>query len=173
MNVTTELDHDPRTTGRGRFWAFVPVGLLAASLLGVGSMCSIAARDPAFALEKDYYQRAVQWNGEQAQWAENAKLGYRVDITSSPTPSGVELVARVLDRRNVPVRGAGVQAEAFANARAADRRTLPFIERNDGTYAASLPKPRPGLWELRVRVEQDGERFTKIVRTDLAPGRAP
>jgi nitrogen fixation protein FixH len=173
MNVATELTPDARASGRGLFWAFVPAGLLLASLVGVGTMCSIATRDPGFALEKDYYERAVRWDGEQAQWAENARLGYQLSVTSTPAPDGVELVARVVDRQNRPLRGARVRAEAFANARAADRQDIVLAERADGAYAAPLAKPRPGLWELRLRVERDGERFTAKVRVDLAPGARP
>ncbi len=173
MNVATELNHDERTTGRGLFWAFVPVALLAASLIGVGTMCSIATRDPGFALETNYYERAVRWDSEQAQWAENARLGYRATVTSAPAAGGVEVVARVVDRHDAPVRGAAVHAEAFANARSGDRKQLVLAERADGTYAALVAKPRPGLWELRLRVERDGECFTAHVRTDFAPGLAP
>jgi hypothetical protein len=173
MKVATELGHDARSSGRGLFWAFAPAALLAASLAGVGTMCVIATRDPGFALEHDYYERAVRWDGEQAQWAENERLGYDVELTSAPVPGGVELVARVRNRQNAPVRGALVRAEAFANARSAERRSLVLGERADGSYATTLSKPRPGLWEVRLRVERDGERYTATVRTDLAPGRAP
>jgi nitrogen fixation protein FixH len=173
MNVTSELTHDDRTTARGLIWAFVPAALLAASLIGVGTMCSIATRDPGFALENDYYARAVRWDVEQAQWAENARLGYHVDLVSAPAAGGVEVALRVLDRQNSPVRAASVHAEAFANARAAERRKLVLTERADGAYTATLAKPRPGLWEFRVRVERNGERFTANLRTDLAPRLEP
>ncbi|HTQ04712.1 MAG TPA: FixH family protein [Polyangiaceae bacterium] len=173
MNVATDLNHEDRTTARGLVWAFVPVALLAASVIGVGTMCSIATHDPGFATEKDYYERAVRWDSEQAQWAENARLGYRASVESRPWPGGVELVVRVLDRQGSPVRGATVHAEAFANARSADRHELVLAERTDGGYAVVLPQPRPGLWEIRVRVERDGERFTANLRTDLAAGLAP
>ncbi len=172
MNVATELNQARRTTGRGLFWAFVPAALLAASLIGVGTMCSIATRDPGFALETNYYERAVHWDGEQAQLAENARLGYHLDVTSTPVTGGVELVVRVLDRENVALRHASVRAEAFANARAAARRNLVLTERADGSYVTMLAAPRPGLWEVRVRVEHDHERFTAAVRTELTPGHA-
>ena len=171
MNVAAELDTHAKTTGRGLFWAFVPVALLLASLVGVGTMCSIATRDPGFALEKNYYERAVRWDSEQAQWAENARLGYQLAVTSTTAPGGVELVARILDRQGLPLRGQSVRAEAFANARSGERQNLVLEERPDGTYAARLEKPRPGLWELRVRAERDGERFTTTVRIELGGAR--
>jgi len=173
MNVATELNPDARTTGRGLVWAFVPVALLAASLIGVGTMSSIAARDPAFALETNYYDRAVHWDAQQAQWAENARLGYQVEVTSTPVAGGSELVVHVLDRQRQPLHSAVVRAEAFANARAAERTNLMFTERPDGAYAATLARARPGVWELRFQVEHAGEHFTANMRTELAPSSRP
>jgi nitrogen fixation protein FixH len=146
---------------------WVPVGLLAATLAGLGTMASIAARDPGFALETNYYDRAVHWDREQAQWAENARLGFHVEAGFERAPHGNEVVARVTDRSGAPLRGAAVRAEAFANARAGERRSLELREQPDGSYRAPLGKARPGLWELRLSVERTGARFTHTARADL------
>lgn len=155
----------PAGKGSGRVWALLPVGLLAACLLGLGTMGVIAARDPSFSLERDYYERAVHWEREQAQWTENARLGYRLELESADP---AELVVRVRDAEGLVLRGASVHAEAFANARAASVRELEFSEAADGTYRAKLGAARPGLWEFRFRVQRASERFTHVVRTDLA-----
>jgi hypothetical protein len=158
---------------RGRFWMFVPVALLVASVGGVGSIAVIAARDPGFALEKNYYDRAVHWDRQQAQWAENDRLGYRLSLAVVPEDAGVELVARVADRTGAELHGANVGVEAFANARSAERRTLALAESPDGSYRASLGGARPGLWEFRVSVAHGGDRYTEVVRTDVARSALP
>ena len=43
------------TTLGARVWPWVPAGLLGAMLIGLGTMATIAIRDPGFALERDYY----------------------------------------------------------------------------------------------------------------------
>lgn len=164
MNAATAVT-EPRS--RGLFWALVPVGLLVASVLGVGSMAVIAARDPGFSLERDYYSRAVHWDREQAQRQENRRLGYQLTLESSDPAA---LVARLHDRNGEELRGATVSAEAFANARAGNIRKLAFTEGADGTYRAQLDSPRPGLWEFRFRVEHAALHFTDVVRADVLAG---
>lgn len=158
---------------RGLFWAMVPVVVLAAGVSGLVLVATIASDDPGFALERDYYQRAVTWNQQQAQWAENERLGYRLVASIIRSPTGAALVARVADRAGAPVRGAHVEVEAFANARSAARRTLSLAEGEGGAYHASLDGARPGLWELRFTVVRDGERFTHVARVELPGSAAP
>lgn len=157
--------------GGGTFWALVPVALLAASLAGVGTMAFIASRDPGFSLERDYYDKAVHWEREQAQAQQNERLGYRLTLRAED-PSALEV--GLSERSGAALRGASVRAEAFANARAGNVQSLVFVEGPNGTYRAQLGSPRAGLWEFRFRVESAGERFTEVVRTDVGAGvRAP
>jgi nitrogen fixation protein FixH len=158
---------EPRS--RGLFWALVPVGLLVASVVGVGSMAVIATRDPGFSLERDYYSRAVHWDREQDQRQENQRLGYQLTLESSDPAA---LIVRLHDRNGEELRGASVHAEAFANARAANVRQLAFTEGADGTYRARLDAPRPGLWEFRFRVDNAALHFTEVVRVDVSAGPA-
>jgi len=152
----------------GTFWALVPAILLGSALLGLGVMASIATRDPSFALETDYYQRAVHWDDEQAQWRTNERLGYGLGLNVDGA-AAVSISLR--DRGGEALRGATVTAEAFPNARAGQRRQVEFAESPDGTYRAALAHARPGLWEFRVSVLKDGQRFTKIERADVPPAR--
>jgi hypothetical protein len=164
----------PTGNGKGARWALVPVALLLASTLGVGSMASVAARDPGFALEKDYYARAIHWDGEQAQQAENQRLRYELALSTLPTDGGVELVVSLAEPGGKPLTGATLRAEAFANARSAARSDLVFVEAAPGKYRVAVPAPRAGLWELRFVVTRGGERFSQTVRQELvATGTTP
>jgi nitrogen fixation protein FixH len=154
----------------GAFWAWLPVALLALSLGGLGTMAVIASRDPGFALEKNYYAKGVHWDAQQAEWAENARLGYQVEIAVPAAADGFELVASVRERDGSPLRGASVRVEAFANARSGERRELTLGEVAAGSYAAPLGAARPGLWEFRVTVLSNGQRFTTLSRVDVPRG---
>ena len=167
MNTITESAADITKSRGGTFWALLPVALLLASSTGVLTMASIARSDPGFALESDYYQRAVRWDGQQLEWAQNARLGYRIEAETVATPEGVELRATLRDRSGVKLEGASVAVEAFANARAADVRRLTLRESQAGTYTVGLGNPRQGLWEFRFGVLREGERFTQVVRADV------
>ena len=172
MTSTVET-RTPVAAGRGWFWAAVPAVLLAASLAGVGTMASLAARDPGFALEKNYYERAVHWDELEAQRLTNERLGYQLSLRTEESPAGVEVVLRLSDRAGSALPGAEVAVEAFANARAANRERLVLRAAPDGSYRAVLANARPGLWEFRCDVRTGGEHFTEVVRTDLRARRLP
>jgi nitrogen fixation protein FixH len=171
--TTTETTTPARTRSTGRFWALFPVALLGSSLLGLGTMASIATRDPGFALERDYYQRAVRFEEEQAQQVENARLGYQVSLEVVAAADGAELVVTLSSKQGAPLPEATLRAEAFANARAADVRELEFRRDAGGRYRAKLERGTPGLWEFRLVAVNGKERFTSTIRRDIAPGSAP
>jgi len=151
-----------------RYWAFVPAVLLALMLAGLGTLAAIAADDPGFAIEKDYYQKAVAWDGELEQQAKNLRLGRSVTLDARALPGGrAALVVSVNDANRVPVPGASVEVEAFPNARSGDRQELRLGELAGGRYAGDLKLTRPGLWEFRLTVTRGAERSTHVVRVDL------
>src|SRR5512136_3054494 len=116
---------------RGWYWPFLLVGLLAA---GVGANVYFLARavgDPSFAVEPDYYAKAVAWDAHQAQARENADLGWSVTIDVAPADLATgraRVVAKLVDRDGRAVPGASVGLEAFHNARAADVRKATLTE---------------------------------------------
>jgi len=170
--VSTKLKKvDTAATPQGRLWAFVPVALLVASVGGVGSLVAIAVRDPGFALEKNYYERAVHWDREREQVATNERLGYGVALVLRDVTDGTELELGLTDRAGVPLRGAVVTVEAFANARSGERRVLRLVAGADGLYRAPLPSARAGLWEFHIDVLAGSEHVTRVVRADVTARR--
>lgn len=154
-------------------WALVPVALLLSSALGVGAMAVVAARDPHFATEPDYYKKAISWDQTQAQAASNQRLGYAVELPGRITfdaQGRATLELTVRDRLGQPVTGARVTAQAFANAYSGRLVQAVFEERSDGHYRAQLTVNHPGQWVFEVVGEAAGERFTADLRADLIAG---
>ena len=152
--------------------------VLGASLLVGGAAANIglmivANRAATFAVEPDYYRKAVDWDRTMAQEARNLELGWRVSTELEPIDGGrAHLVARVVDRAGRPVTGAAVVVEAFPSARARDIASFTLAPAGAaGAYAATLAHGRPGLWELRVRVTRGEEVFTRTLSQDLAAAR--
>jgi len=167
--VNAKDQEKPASRQPGSYWAFVPAGLLAAMLVGLLTMAMIAADDPSFAVESDYYKKAVAWDRELEQQGENARLARKVTLeTRSSSERTAALALRVTDARGAPLDGAEVELEAFPNARAGERQRLVFTERRPGAYAAELPLTRTGLWELRLTVTRGKERTTHVLRVDFA-----
>jgi len=159
----------------GAHWVWVPVLLLASSALGVGSMAYVAVRDPNFATEPNYYQKAIHWDQTQAQAAQNQRLSYKLTLPAAvafDTQGLAILELKVQDSFGRPLSGARLAAEAFANAYSAEISQLAFSEREPGVYVATLRVRHRGVWEFRVAGDSDGAHFTGILRADLRPGGA-
>jgi len=162
------------STGNSR-WALMPVALLLASTLGVGSLALIAMHDPNFALEPDYYKKALHWDQTQAQAGENRRLGYHVAAEPRVVLDAANQAAlffTLTDANGNPVSGATVHADAFANAFSGEINALTLEERAPGVYAVTLTARHVGLWEFRLVVQSGSERFTTTVRRDLVRGAA-
>jgi nitrogen fixation protein FixH len=155
------------TTASGRFWCFVPAGLLAAMLAGLATMATIAVRDPGFATEQNYYEKAVLYDQEIAQRAENARLDWRLDASVAAAGPSSPIVVWIRDREG-PVAGARVHLVALRNAHSSVVLNTPLLQSAPGEYRGSLPLVRGGLWELRVSAERGTERFTRIERKFVA-----
>jgi nitrogen fixation protein FixH len=157
---------------KGWYWPFLLVALLAS---GVGAniyfMCR-ALGDPSFAVEPDYYAKAVAWDAHQAQASRNADLGWTLALNVAPADRGTgraRVVAHFADRDGRPLSGLAVGLEAFHNARAADIVQAQLAETAEHDYAAEVAITRPGLWEFRLRALRGTETFTAVLEQD-APG---
>ncbi|MET0792677.1 MAG: FixH family protein [Polyangiaceae bacterium] len=156
-------------------WAFVPVALLSSSALGVGSMAVVAVRDPSFATEENYYQKAIHWDQTQAQAGENQRLGFRVVAPASlllDAQGHARLELTLQDRLGQPIRGASVTAQAFANAYSAELHRVTFQETAAGVYASAVDAQHAGLWVFRVTAQTPAARFTADSRLVLIAGGA-
>jgi nitrogen fixation protein FixH len=154
---------------RARWW---PVFIIALLVAGAGAniaLMVIAARDPSFAVEPDYYQKALRWDEAMTQEYKNAALGWSVEAgVDSATRSGpTSIVLKVSDRDGAPVEDASVRVTAFHNARASQIVAATLAPSRGGHYSALLPLDRPGLWELRVRVQQGDHIFTQTIAQDV------
>lgn len=158
---------------KGWYWPAVIVALLVGSAGSNIAFMIVASRDATFAVEPDYYRKAVEWDRTMAQAARNAELGWRVSARLEPAAGGrARLVTHVRDSAGAALTGAAVVVEAFPSARAREIATVALEPTRDGgVHAGLLPSARPGLWELRLRVTRGGEIFTRTLSQDLAAAR--
>jgi FixH len=164
----------PKERGSAR-WALVPVVLLASSFFGVGGMAVVAIRDPNFALEPDYYQKALHWDQVQAQAANNQRFGYTFSAPPSIALDGhghASFEVKIKARNGREVTGARVIAIAFPNAYSEEVSPLQFSERVPGVYTAPVSARHAGLWEFRLSMDSAADHATVILRSDLTPGAA-
>ena len=147
----------------GKIWPFIIVGLLGLSVVAESIKMVYATNDPAFAVEPDYYNKAVHWDEAQAARAASEALGWRAVLEAGRE----ELLVRLFDRDGEPLSGAEVQVEAFHNARANRVVKGALAPAGPGLYAMTHPFGRPGIWEYRVVAERNGERFLLTTQEEI------
>jgi nitrogen fixation protein FixH len=153
---------------RDRVWpAIIVTALLGNVTLGIVLM-RVAADDPHFAVEPDYYRRAVGWDTTQAQARRNLELGWQVVPALGPVGGGeVPLTLVLTDAGGAPLDGASVSVEARAVAHAAEVVAANLLPTGaPGTYTAALPVAREGLWEVRAVAVRGADRLTADLRLD-------
>lgn len=150
----------------GMGWPIGIVAILGASVAANMVMMRIANNDPSFAVEPDYYRKAVFYDSTMAQTHRNLDLGWDVQTSADSIVQGKPTRLRVVlrDERARPVLGAVVQASVLFNARANDLTTATLTDEGTGVYSATLPINAPGVWEVRVNATRDTSHFTSSTR---------
>ncbi|TNE46737.1 MAG: hypothetical protein EP343_22440, partial [Deltaproteobacteria bacterium] len=136
---TSENTKKPR---KGKIWPWLLVSLLS---FGCGMniyMVIVAVNDPSFAIEKNYYKKALNWDQTMAQRSMNAKLKWRIELKTEPLlvdkKARLRLHAKVLDRSGKLIPGAHVSAEVFHNARSNQRARLDLTRRSTNVHQGEV-----------------------------------
>jgi len=142
-------------------------------LAGLGTLAYVAIDDPNFALEPNYYDKAVHWDRSQAEARHNSELGLKIELVA-PLAMGadgkVDVRFSVKDRRDLAFSGAEVEVEAFPNAFASRVEHVNLRETEPGLYTGELARGVRGLWELRIVVKEGSLRYGDVQRHDVGKG---
>lgn len=155
---------------RDQIWPSIVIVALGGNLaLGV-TLMRVANADPHFAVEPDYYRRAVGWDSIQAQARESAELGWRVHPSlGAVTGEPLALILVVTDAAGVPLEGVELSVEGRAVAHAANAVNASLLPtENVGAYRAVMPITRTGLWEFRLRLRRGDALTTQQLRMKLS-----
>ncbi len=153
----------------GRLWPWFVALLLVGTASAQGVLLYAATHDRAFAIEPDYYTKAVAWDSAMSRARENVTLAWTARAVFARTATGdAALRISLRDSLGAPVRGAGVRVVALHNLEAATPTSAALTESADGVYLGMLPSARTGLWELRLDVHAAGHRFTPVLRAELS-----
>lgn len=147
-----------------------PIGVAAVLAITVGANIYVMVRandDPSVAVAKDYYQRAVRFDADQALRQRSERLGWRLSLEAVRISATEATVTAVLaDSTGAPVHGAIVRLAAHAVARSNDVFTATAAAAGD-KYLAALPVNRGGLWDVDVEAVRGSERFVATQRLNL------
>jgi hypothetical protein len=148
----------------GTLWPWIIGGALVLHVVVSLGVVFFATTDASYAVEEDYYQKAMNWDEKRAQDRTNDELGWSLTFAAAPPTTPGEqptIEVRLTDIDGEPLAGATIALETFHKARSEDviRITLVAAEEPD-LYTASPAMRHNGLWELRFSVDRDGQHFT-------------
>ena len=147
----------------GSWWPPIIAGALAFHVISSLVVVYVATSDPSYAVEDDYYQKAVDWDEKRAQDRLNQDLGWLLEFSVSPPDKPGDqptLDVTLLDADGGLLAGAVVSVEAFHNARGDDIVRERLTEVGNGVYAAAPEMDRNGRWEMRFTVDRGTKHFT-------------
>lgn len=159
----TEAAAKPFIPGWG--WPVIVVGLLALNI-GVCAVTVVYAMSSTPSVEPGYYEKALSWDEQKAEFADPQALGWVVDAALT----GGMIDISIHDAHGGPVVATAARGVCFHHAHADERIELEFIRVGDGRFMAQAGLARPGLWEVRVEIMTE-ETKTRVVRQlDIAAG---
>ena len=147
---------------RATLW---PLGITAVLAIFVGAniaLYRVAGDDPSFAVEPDYYAKAVRWDSTMAQERRNLALGWRLAPALGPISDATAVLhVSLTDSTGAAIHDATVRVAALFNARA-NAIVHSTLARDSTGYTVRLPVRHAGEWELRFDVTRGGQHFTAI-----------
>lgn len=173
MVTAVAIDSAPRNNAlqqfvaRGLHWPLLIAALLLIPVVAGGYLAYQATHDPTFAIEADYYRKAVAWDATMAQAEANAKLAWQTTVTTAPAGQALEIVVQLRDPAGANLPDAKLHLDAFFLARSLDVQSSAAQVGPDGRYHATLKLPHAGVHELHLRAERGADVFTSVQRLDV------
>ncbi len=149
-------------------WPAIVVGILGLTVAGNLWVMRIAKADPSFAIEQDYYQRAVNYDARRGIEQRSDRLGWHLDLRAGPIgPTGAMLSVMLRDSTDAPVDSAQVVVRLTRVARS--QTVIPVSLRPvAGGYEAVVPIDAAGLWDVALEARRGPARFVALRRLDVA-----
>lgn len=169
--VTSSIESGQMLSRFPNRWALFPVGLLGLLVAVQAALFSLARTDPSFAVESEYYQKAVSWDQELNQRAVNTQLGWQTSARLALNPPSANLRVTLTESDSSPVVGATAKVIAFPNARASQIQQVSLREAEPGVYVGPIQVVHAGEWEIRVSAQRSGKTYTSAVRVSPPAGR--
>ncbi|MEO7360161.1 MAG: FixH family protein, partial [Gemmatimonadaceae bacterium] len=161
----------------GMAWPIGITAILATSVIGNLIMMRVANNDPSFAIEDNYYQRAVDFDTTMQQQRRSDALGWTATVAIDGVRGGAGLLrVQLSDSSALPITADSVIAVAFFNARANERARLILTHEpidSPGAYQHAIAVAHPGQWEVQIGAWRGHEHFVLSTRVEVKGGAIP
>jgi len=160
MQAPTSTTDVPRSV-RAWVWPLAVVGMLSVSMTVCAITVIAAVSDPSYAIEDDYYQKAVDWDHARGLEIASEELGWHADAML--TTSDGTLAVTLTDADGQPLGDAFVRALVFHHARRGNAQEFVLRSQGDGRYLATLNRPRDGQWQIRINATHGPDLFVRTL----------
>jgi len=153
---------------RGTWWPIGITTVLATTVAANLWVMRLANDDPSFAIEPDYYRKAIMWDSTLAQERQDSILGWRLTpkLHIMSATGKARLSVTLTDATGAPISGAVVKVAALPVARANEVHEATLAADGASEYATQLDARRQGRWELRFDVRAGSTHFTDVARVE-------
>lgn len=157
-----------------RLWPAALVAVLAITVVANVAIYWTANHDTSFAVEPDYYQRAIDWDSTMAREQRSTALGWSAEVRLAPPDAGEATLSVTLAARGgAPLDSADVRAALSHNAHGADVFQVRLLPSGPGRYAARVPSAAQGLWRVDLAATLGNDVFVERVTVDNGSPLAP
>lgn len=171
-DVSTSADRPqahPRPTVL--IWPGIVFLLLGGQIMLMLVAVYLATSDSSFAVEPDYYRKALRWDETAAQTRLNQQLGWSVEIVVSSSTDiykNRDVTCILKDGSGREIDDAQIELTAFAHARGDQRVLSELTAVGQGRYGTTLRMTQPGRWEFRIVARRGGDTFTQVQEVIVA-----
>jgi nitrogen fixation protein FixH len=127
-------------------------------VIGVNTVLIVAASKTFSGLVvANPYQKGAEYTANQKDLAEQRRLNWQHRIVVTPAADGaLDLQVQWTDAAGLALGGLRVTASLERPVERLDGIDVVLTDRGGGVYAATIPLPRSGIWDMRILAEQGG-----------------
>ena len=155
----------------GMAWPIGITAILATSVIGNLVMMRVANNDPSFAIEDNYYQRAVDFDTTMHQQGRSDALRWTAAVAIDGVHDGAGVLrVQLRDQNSLPITADSVMAVAFFNARANERARVRLTRDSteSGTYRQAIAVAHAGQWDVQISAWRGPEHFVLSTRVEVS-----
>ena len=160
----------PQRRPRVWIWPGLVIGLLTLQVGLSVAGAYLATRGRSFAVEDDYYNKALHWDDTVALERRSAALGWKADLVIGDVASALgrrSVSLRLKDRDGQDIVHATVHMICFHHAMANDFQDVTLHAAQPGVYVADLPLNRAGTWEFRLSITHGRDQFIERIQREV------
>ena len=156
----------PARKPRSYKWPLIVVSLLLGHVTLMVSAVVIAKADKSFTVLPEYYQKAVDWEKNQAELRASQKLGWQVTVVPSAdvSPTGERAVeVTLVDDAGRPIPDALVEITAYHHARPAELIKARLRTGTNGRAVQNVVMRREGFYQVNVTATAGNQKFVAAI----------